>query len=104
MQLAFNDLYSGFPVTMKWKPIPHKADDPPRDPRHDQPSGLTHVRLPAYDAYRILDFTGTTNEEALKKLLDFYSDPHMAESCGDHVYFEGFYQMHDGTFGILWGS
>lgn len=104
MELPFNNLYHGIPVTMKWEPIPQKADDPPRDPLHDQPSGLTKVRLPTYGGYRLVDFTGTTNDEACKKLLDFYGNPYRAESRGDHVYFEGFYQMEDGTFEIFWGS
>jgi hypothetical protein len=101
MNLPFNELYHGIPVTMKWEPLPETEE---RDPRHAQPSGLTKVRLPTYGGYRMVDFTGTTNDEACKKLLDFYSNPYMAESRGDHVYFEGFYQMNDGTFGIFWGS
>jgi hypothetical protein len=70
----------------------------------NEPSGLTKIRVPTYYGYKLVDFTGTTNEQALKKLLNFYSEPLMAESRGDHIYFEGFYLMKDGTYCIFWGS
>jgi hypothetical protein len=35
------------------------------------------------------DMTGTTNEEAIKKLMKYYNTPDMREVLGDHVFFEG---------------
>jgi hypothetical protein len=103
----FNELYSGIPVTMKFEDTPEYVEnvlDVKKDERLSMPSGLTKIRVPTYYGYKLLDVTGTTNEQALKKLLDFYSNPIAAESRGDHIYFEGLFLMKDGTYGIFWGS
>jgi hypothetical protein len=40
--------------------------------------------------YRLLNFTGTTNEEAIKKILVFYKHKTFRRLIGDHIFFEGF--------------
>ena len=59
----------------------------------DKPSGLTQVLLCSnwWDKkYRQVDFTGTTNEEAIKKILVFYKHKTYRRLVGDHTFFEGF--------------
>lgn len=58
-----------------------------------KPSGLTQVLLCSnwWDKkYRQVDFTGTTNEEAIKKILVFYKHKTHRRLVGDHQFFEGF--------------
>jgi hypothetical protein len=58
----------------------------------DKPSGLTQVLLCSnyWDKkYRQVDFTGTTNEEAIKKILTFYKHKTYRRLVGDHTFFEG---------------
>ena len=58
----------------------------------DKPSGLTQVLLCSnyWDKkYRQVDFTGTTNEEAIKKILRFYKHKTYRRLVGDHTFFEG---------------
>ena len=58
----------------------------------DKPSGLTQVLLCSnyWDKkYRQVDFTGTTNEEAIKKILTFYKHKTHRRLVGDHTFFEG---------------
>jgi hypothetical protein len=38
--------------------------------------------------YREIDFTGTTNEEAIKKILTFYNNKTYRLLVGDHTFFE----------------
>lgn len=57
------------------------------------PSGLTKVRLCInwWDhKYKEVDFTGTTCEEAVKKILAFYANKAYRRGVGDHTFFEGF--------------
>jgi hypothetical protein len=92
---------------MKFEDVPEYVENAlieKKSERLSMPSGLTKIRVPTYYGCKLLDVTGTTNEQALKKLLDFYSNPIVAESRGDHIYFEGLYLMKDGTYGIFWGS
>jgi len=59
-----------------------------------KPSGLTQVLLCSnwWDKkYRQVDFTGTTNEEAIKKILTFYKHKTYRRGVGDRIFFEGFY-------------
>lgn len=63
------------------------------------PSGLGQVLLCSDywgNKYRLLDFTGTTNEEAIRKILRFYKHKTYRRLVGDHTFFEGFYT--DGEF------
>lgn len=75
-----------------------------------KPSGLTEVLLlTSYkkgNRYRRLDFTGTTNEEAIKKILKFYKHKLYRRQVGDHIYFEGFYyvDMNEPYLAIRLGS
>jgi hypothetical protein len=85
---------------MKWIDIP----DEEKDPRLSMPSGLTKIRVPTYYGYERMDVTGTTNEQAFKKLLNLYSDPLMAKSLGDHIYFQELFLMKVGIYCIFWGS
>jgi hypothetical protein len=59
----------------------------------NKPSGLTQVLLCSNwwkKNYRLLDFTGTTNKEAIKKVLTFYKHKTYRRLVGDHIFFEGF--------------
>ena len=59
----------------------------------DKPSGLTQVLLCSNwwnQKYRQVDFTGTTCEEAIKKILVFYKHKTYRRGVGDHTFFEGF--------------
>ena len=61
----------------------------------DKPSGLTTAMLCSYwnwwkQKYHVLDFTGTTNREAIKKILTFYEHKTHRRLVGDHIFFEGF--------------
>jgi hypothetical protein len=53
--------------------------------------------------YRLIDFTGTTNEQAIKKILTFYKHKTIRRGVGDHIFFEGF-DMIDGKARISLGS
>ena len=60
-----------------------------------EPSGLGQVALCRDwwgDKWRLVDFTGTTNEEAIKKILTFYKHKTYRRGVGDHLFFEGFYE------------
>jgi len=70
-------------------------------------SGLTNVLLCSNwwkQKYRLINFTGTTNEEAIKKILIFYKHKTFRRLIGDHVYFEGFTYDSDGNTIINLGS
>ena len=51
--------------------------------------------------YRLLDFSGTTNEEAIKKMLTFYKHKTFRRLVGDHLFFEGFRLTPDGNEHIV---
>jgi hypothetical protein len=71
-----------------------------------QPSGLTKVFL-IYDYYKNktkeIDFTGTTCEQAIKKILQFYKNKTNRRGIGDHVFFEGIW-IFNGKLTIALGS
>jgi hypothetical protein len=80
----------------------------------NQPSHLTDVLLinnywggNAMDMkkrkYRLLNFTGTTNEEAIKKILTFYKHKTYRRLLSHHIFFEGF-DFVDGKATIWLGS
>ena len=72
----------------------------------NQPSGLTDVALIRHywnDGVEILDFRGTTNKEAIEKILGFYKKKSDRKYLGCHLFFEGFH-MHDNTAFIQLGS
>jgi len=59
----------------------------------DEPSGLTKVMLLSdwwKQTHRLVDFTGTTNKEAIQKILYFYQHKGHRRGVGDHIFFEGF--------------
>ena len=65
----------------------------------DQQSGLTNVLLISdiqKGKCRLLDFTGTTNEQAIKKILAFYKHKTYRRLINDHIFFEGFIETEDG--------
>lgn len=73
----------------------------------NQPSGLTRVLLISNwweHKTRLLDFTGTTNEEAIKKILTFYKHKTYRRLVGDHIFFEGFTPTIDDCVVITLGS
>ena len=79
----------------------HKAD------MLKKPSGLTKVLLCSHwwkKQYREVDFTGTTNEEAIKKILTFYKHKTHRRCVGDHTFFEGFTEVVGGQMKIVLGS
>jgi hypothetical protein len=99
-ELMFNKLFHGMPVTMKF-------DFDEANLNKEEllmPSKLRKVKLPYMGRYKVVDFTGTTNEQALKKLLAFYSKPAVADALGDHIYFEGFFKMPNGVYIPRFGS
>ena len=53
---------------------------------------------------RLLDFTGTTNEQAIKKILAFYKHKSFRRGVGDHTFFEGFTFTEDGKAYVSLGS
>ena len=58
------------------------------------PSGLGQILLCSnwWDGkYRKVDFTGTTNKEAVEKVLKFYKHKTYRRLVGDHIFFEGVY-------------
>jgi len=75
--------------------------------RLKKPSGLGEVLLRT-DYFggkcRRLDFTGTTNEEAIKKILTFYKHKTFRRMVGDHIFFEGFTRKANGDVVICLGS
>lgn len=65
----------------------------------DKPSGLTQVILCSNwrdKKYRKVDFTGTTNEEAIKKILTFYKHKTYRRLIGDHTFFGGIDRLSEG--------
>jgi len=73
----------------------------------EKPSGLTKVLLLSNwekQHYREVDFTGTTNEEAIKKILAFYKHKTYRRLVGDHTFFEGFTEVVNGAMRINLGS
>ena len=61
-----------------------------------KPSGLGKVLIMSCwngdsSKYRLLDFTGTTNYEAIEKVLRFYKHKTYRRCIGDHIFFQGFY-------------
>ncbi len=65
----------------------------------DQPSGLTNVLLISdiqKGKCRLLDFTDTTIEQAINKILTFYKHKTYRRLIGDHIFFEGFIETEDG--------
>jgi hypothetical protein len=68
------------------------------------PSGLTNVLLCSNywkQKYRLLDFTGTTVEDAIKKILTFYRHKTFRRLIGDHIFFEGFTIDDDNGLAII---
>jgi hypothetical protein len=66
----------------------------------DNVSGLSNVLLCSdwlKQKYRMLDFTGTTNEEAIKKILVFYKHRTFRRLIGYHTNFEGLVINSDGN-------
>jgi hypothetical protein len=103
----------GFNVTDTFKDILEMIKDDQKK-LLKEPSGLTEVLLisnywggNAMDLnkqkHRLLDFTGTTNEQAIKKILSFYSHKTHRRLIGDHTFFEGFYEKNGKAF-IMLGS
>jgi hypothetical protein len=71
------------------------------------PSGLINVLLISNywnRKYRLLDFRGTTNEEAIKKILTFYKHKTYRRLMGDHIFYEGFTRTEDGYDVLNLGS
>lgn len=67
-----------------------------------QPSGLTRALLISnYKAnkYRELDFTGTTCEQAIKKILTFYKHKTYRRLLGNNIICEGFWEWNK-TLGL----
>jgi hypothetical protein len=62
-------------------------------PPRNEPSNLTRVLLCSHwqkQKYRELDFTGTTNGEAIQKLLTFYNHKTFRKNIGTHTLCIGF--------------
>ena len=79
-----------FCITMDFDDI--EFDDEQRE-LLKKPSDLTDVLLISdywNHKHRLIDFTGTTNEEAIKKILTFYKHKTHRRLVGDHIFFEGF--------------
>jgi hypothetical protein len=95
-----------FVITNEFKDIETKMSRE-QTSRLNQPSGLGEVLLRT-DYFggkcRRLDFTGTTNEEAIKKILTFYKHKTFRRMVGDHIFFEGFTKKADGDVVICLGS
>jgi hypothetical protein len=73
----------------------------------DAPSGLTDVLLLSNwfkQKHRLLDFTGTTNKEAIEKILKFYTHKTYRRCVGDHLFYEGIFHTDDGKVVICLGS
>jgi hypothetical protein len=65
------------------------------------PSELTYVLLCSdwwKQKYRELNFTNTTNKQAIEKILTFYKHKTFRRLIGDHIFFEGFDTVNDLTF------
>lgn len=83
--------------------IAFKTDDDADDDKNAfsetelmKPSGLGKVLIMSCwngdsSEYRLLDFTGTTNYEAIEKVLRFYKHKTYRRCIGDHTFFQGFY-------------
>jgi hypothetical protein len=58
----------------------------------DEPSGMGKVLLCSDWPYkfRLVDFSNTTNRQAIKKILTFYKHKTYRRGIGDHIFFEGF--------------
>lgn len=57
-----------------------------------EPSGLGMVHLCsnwAKQTYRSVDFSNTTNAEAIQKILTFYRHGTYRRMVGTHIYFDG---------------
>ncbi len=70
----------------------------------NQPSELADVLLCSdwwKQKYRLIDFRGTTNEEAIKKILVFYKHKTFRRLIGDHIFFEGFRIETDSGFDVI---
>jgi hypothetical protein len=95
-----------FTVTRDWISIYEKIDDTQKA-LLNQPSNLKMVSLIS-DYWnrknRRIDLTGTTVEEAIKKILEFYTDDKHRRLIGDHVFFEGFTKGKTGRTVICLGS
>ena len=71
------------------------------------PSELTNVLLCSNwwkQKYRLVDFTGTSNKEAIEKILKFYKHKTFRKLVGDHIFFEGFRKDSNGYEIIQLGS
>ncbi len=72
-----------------------------------RPSELTNVLLCSNwwkQKYRLVDFTGTSNKEAIEKILKFYKHKTIRKLIGDHIFFEGFHKDSNGYEIIHLGS
>ena len=71
--------------------------------RLDEPSGLDKIELvkrhfmfPHLDVrFKLLDFSGTTVRQAIKKILKFYTHKTIRREIGDHTFFEGIEEYPD---------
>jgi hypothetical protein len=108
------DLYFGFPTTIPYEGVLEFFNDDSYDEEQkneimnalSEPSGLTEVLLLSdwlKQKYCLVNFTGTTNEQAIKKILTFYKHKTIRRGVGDHIFFEGF-DMIDGKARISLGS
>jgi hypothetical protein len=77
-----------------------------------QPSGLGKITIVTVASVfnpipnKVIDMTGTTNEEAIMKLRAFYNTPSVRAKLGDHHFFEGMMDSKSvpGGYAILFGS
>ena len=93
MEFPINNI--NFNITSKFDDIQFNDD---QRALLNQPSNMTRVVLissySVHDAskhkYRLLDFTGTTVEQAIRKILTFYRHKTYRRLIGDHMFFERF--------------
>ncbi len=89
-----------FPVTAAWNDLAFTEEE---RTLLSLPSGLSNVLLCSNIntmVNRVLDFEGTTNEEAIKKILTFYSHRTFRRMIGDHIQFSGIH-IGDEVYPIL---
>ena len=68
------------------------------------PSELTDVLLCSNwweQKYRIINFRGTSNKEAIEKILVFYRHKTFRRLIGDHIFFEGFRKDSDSNLDVI---
>jgi hypothetical protein len=80
-----------FPVTARWNDIAFTEEE---QVLLSEPSGLNDVLMCSnwnQQTYRCIDFAGTTNEEAIKKILIFYSHGTYRRLIGNRTTYNGFH-------------